>query len=290
MISKFENYTKEELQEILDNSNTFKEVLRKIGLSGIGNNYNTLHRYIDKYNLSTDYIDKHRKDVQSHSKYDTKESFTEAVEKGICKIKSKSMIERLVEYELKKYCCEECGVSNWNNKPIRLELHHKNGINDDDRLENLQLLCPNCHSQTDNFRALNISHVEKTKNKRIRKKKLCPICEEKEIKLSSNMCRECYEKLRRLSNNKINMDNDEQKKDLCPICKINYKNKTSEMCSECRKKERTKNFPPKEELEALIYTTPFTKIGELYGVTDNAVRRWCKKYNLPSTRNEIKQS
>lgn len=155
--SKFEEYNKDELQEILNNSNSFKEALEKIGLAGVGNNYNTLHTYIDRYNLSTDHIEKHRKDTISHNKYNTKEIFIDAIENGKCKSKSQNIINNLVKYELKEYCCEICGINSWNDKYIRLELHHKNGKHEDNQLDNLQFLCPNCHSQTDNFRALNIS-------------------------------------------------------------------------------------------------------------------------------------
>lgn len=59
--------------------------------------------------------------------------------------------ERLVKEGLKEYKCEICGLSEWQGKPISLQLHHLNGINNDNRLSNLQLLCPNCHSQTENF-------------------------------------------------------------------------------------------------------------------------------------------
>ena len=47
--------------------------------------------------------------------------------------------------------------------------------------------------------------------------------------------------------------------------------------------------PPYEELLELIKTTPFTKIGEKYGVSDNAVRRWCKSYDLPYKKKDIKE-
>ncbi|HEX8975952.1 MAG TPA: helix-turn-helix domain-containing protein [Solirubrobacteraceae bacterium] len=58
---------------------------------------------------------------------------------------------RLLMAELKGSRCEECGLSSWRSSPISLELHHINGDGNDNRLENLQLLCPNCHSQTANW-------------------------------------------------------------------------------------------------------------------------------------------
>ncbi len=51
--------------------------------------------------------------------------------------------------------CAECGITAWNNKPLSMHLHHVNGIKNDNRLENLQLLCPNCHSQTDSYSGRN---------------------------------------------------------------------------------------------------------------------------------------
>jgi hypothetical protein len=51
--------------------------------------------------------------------------------------------------------CNRCDLLEWNSKPIPLELNHKNGDNSDHRIENLELLCPNCHAQTDNYRGKN---------------------------------------------------------------------------------------------------------------------------------------
>jgi DNA-binding CsgD family transcriptional regulator len=62
---------------------------------------------------------------------------------------------RLVRDGLKPGRCEICGLSEWRGAPITLALHHVNGIRDDNRLGNLQLLCPNCHSQTENFAGRN---------------------------------------------------------------------------------------------------------------------------------------
>ena len=62
---------------------------------------------------------------------------------------------RLISEGLKQDRCERCGISEWQGRPITLALHHVNGLRDDNQLENLQILCPNCHSQSDTFAGRN---------------------------------------------------------------------------------------------------------------------------------------
>ena len=62
---------------------------------------------------------------------------------------------RLIGEGLKQNRCERCGISEWQGQPITLALHHANGVRDDNRLSNLQILCPNCHSQTSTFAGRN---------------------------------------------------------------------------------------------------------------------------------------
>jgi HNH endonuclease len=58
---------------------------------------------------------------------------------------------RLIKEGLKENRCEICGIDEWLGKSLNTQLHHRNGDGTDNRIENLQLLCPNCHSQTDTY-------------------------------------------------------------------------------------------------------------------------------------------
>jgi hypothetical protein len=64
---------------------------------------------------------------------------------------------RLFASGLKENKCEDCGIFMWQGKPLSMALHHINGNKHDNRLENLALLCPNCHSQTPNFGVKNVA-------------------------------------------------------------------------------------------------------------------------------------
>ena len=65
--------------------------------------------------------------------------------------------KKIIREGLKEYKCEKCGITEWQGEPISLQIHHINGDHHDNRLENLQFLCPNCHSQTDTYAGKNSS-------------------------------------------------------------------------------------------------------------------------------------
>jgi 5-methylcytosine-specific restriction endonuclease McrA len=72
--------------------------------------------------------------------------------------------ERLIDEGYKEYKCERCLLSEWLNGKIPLHLHHKDGNSENHKLENLEILCPNCHCLTDTYGSKNIS--DKTKEKK----------------------------------------------------------------------------------------------------------------------------
>jgi len=66
-----------------------------------------------------------------------------------------SIKRRLLEAGVLHNKCDECGISTWRGRPLSIQLHHCNGLRNDHRIENLRMLCPNCHSQTPSFAARN---------------------------------------------------------------------------------------------------------------------------------------
>jgi chromosome segregation ATPase len=74
------------------------------------------------------------------------------------KIKSHLIVIEQNKEEILKYECKICNISSWNENPISLQLDHINGVKNDNRLENLRFLCPNCHSQTNTWGSKNNKH------------------------------------------------------------------------------------------------------------------------------------
>lgn len=72
---------------------------------------------------------------------------------------SSKLKNRLLKEKVKEHKCEVCQLSVWLEKSIPLELHHIDGNRYNNSLQNLQLLCPNCHALTDNYRAKNIRNL-----------------------------------------------------------------------------------------------------------------------------------
>jgi hypothetical protein len=161
-------WTKEQFINAIKNSKSISQVFKKLGLSSGTSNYTTFHKYKEKWNLDTSHFNKNQ--VIRESVLKTK-SKTKTPLKDILTKKSYynrvHLKNRLIKEGLLKYECYTCGIIDWCEKKLSLQIDHINGNSIDNRLKNLQLLCPNCHSQTDSFAG------KKTKDKQ---KYICQNC------------------------------------------------------------------------------------------------------------------
>ena len=224
--------------KLVRESKNIYQVCIKLRKRPTNNYYLLVKNVIEKYKLSTTHFTN-----EVESKKGVKHLTNEEAFSNRGKFYNLSALKkRILKYNIKSYKCECCGISNWVGKPLSLQIHHINGNRFDNRIENLQLLCPNCHSQTDNFCKSDSAHL--TEKPEIRNK--CKICGQ-EIAKRSTYCRDCANKMRR----KINRPTAEE-------FLIKFK-----------------------EVKA------FLPLGKFYGVSDNAIRKWCRDYGVPTHTKEL---
>jgi transposase len=194
---------------------------------------------------------------------------------------------------------------------IPLEVHHVDGDRLNNELNNLQLLCPNCHAQTDNYCGRNIRDKEQqiSDDDLLNALRTSSNIKQALAKVGINYsAKSWYEKSYRLmQENNIKFPKKKKTRQKIPKKKITLhqeprrctscgkllKAKTKgDLCRQCYKfsEERRKvNWPSKEELLNDILTMPIIKVGEKYGVSDSAIRKWCKRYELPYKYSDIKK-
>ena len=170
------------LREIVKNCINFGEVLDALQIPRQGNNTKTLRGILDKEEIDYSHFTGR---AREYAKPGVKDINYYLANQGF--IKTSKLKEKLLKEGIKENKCEICGITEWNGKPLVMQLHHIDGNNKNNSLDNLQMLCPNCHSQTDNYcGSANIT--EETK-----KKYYCPDCG-KEINKGSKYCSVCYHK------------------------------------------------------------------------------------------------
>lgn len=147
MVSELDLISDAQFTEIVEKSSTVSEVLKTLGYSVNGNSWG-FHIVNDRMNkLGITFKKKFKINTKvPKEKAKIEKLLTENSDYNRHKLK-----KRLVEEGILEYKCDICGISEWQGQPISLQLHHRNGIHNDNRLCNIQLLCPNCHSQTENF-------------------------------------------------------------------------------------------------------------------------------------------
>lgn len=153
-------WTDKQLIEAVQQNKSIANVIKQLGLKPAGGNYITINSNIKKLQLDTSHFT--GQGWNQGLVFVPKKAIS--LEKILVKnsnYQSYKLSQRLTKEGLKGYKCECCGLTTWIGKPIKLELHHINGVHTDNRLENLQMLCLNCHSYTNNYRGKNIQSAQK---------------------------------------------------------------------------------------------------------------------------------
>jgi len=137
MARKYTRWSKELLEPIVAECKSIAQVLVKLDLKPAGGNYANLKHNLHKYNIDTSHF--------------TGQAWNRGKYQPLGELKGRMSIRSYMLREVNN-TCEECGIMEWQGKPISLELDHISGDNTDNSRENLRILCPNCHSQTSTFR------------------------------------------------------------------------------------------------------------------------------------------
>lgn len=221
--------TKEHFLNVVKSSKSFSEILKHFGMTNKGGNCITLKKRCLEENVDISHIPTGN-DSNRGRKFLKDKTPLKNVLVSNSSFSRSHLKKRIISEDVIEYKCEKCGNDGeWMGQKISLHLEHINGVSNDNRLENLCFLCPNCHSQTETYAGKNIPRVKYN-------------------------CVECG--------------------------KIITKSSKSKKCLSCIGKAKRVFDVTRETLESLLETKPMTKIGEMFSVSDNAIRKRCKKLGI----------
>ena len=144
--AKWKEFSEEQIRQIVAESKSNAEVAEKLGYCKTsGSAITSVKNMYEYYNLDTSHF--------AGQGWNKGNFDYDRFKKGNA-IRSAHMINAIVA--LRGHKCERCQLQQWFDRPITLEVHHKDGDHLNNELDNLELLCPNCHSYTDNWRGKNI--------------------------------------------------------------------------------------------------------------------------------------
>lgn len=154
-MKRWERFTRQEIEQFVKESFSYAQLASKIGYPNPrnGNAYRETHKMVEELYLNISHF-KGQGWLKGQN-YDNKKyiPFKEYI-KGDS-VQTNKLRIKLLKEGLKEYKCECCQNTTWNDQLIPLEVHHKDGNKSNNELENLELLCPNCHALTDTYRGKN---------------------------------------------------------------------------------------------------------------------------------------
>ena len=258
--------TEQDYRDAASKSFSIAGMCRVLGLGAFGANYRRIHKAIKEYNIDISHFTGKGWNIGCifDPSRGIKKDLSEILVENSTYDNTVSLKSRLLNEGLKEYKCERCGRTEWEGELIPLQLHHINGNRSDNRIENLQLLCPNCHALTDNYCGKNSNHIRNL------------TLEEKDIKI-----REVYGDYAKVIKKRILEKSTKPKeKKYCPICGTEItKDKRSTYCSyECAYRAQ-KKLPENSVMNEHIRNgMSISQIANLYNVTEASVRKWIRQH------------
>lgn len=248
-----DKFSREELEQIVKESSSIREIMRRIGYVGTsGSITKSVKKRLIDFNIPYNELFSKSSLKNSRRKLTDDDVFTKD-----STVSQSTVVKRYLEGNYSEYKCAICGQEPfWNGQTLTLTLDHINGINNDNRIQNLRWICPNCNRQLPTYGGRNFHRNPDGSAK----KNHCAMCKS-EISKNATLCKKCSEIQKR----------EKQEKE--------------------RQAKNTSVLPTpsSEELrEELIKTPNFTAVGKKYGVSGNTIIKWCKKYNIPHVIAEYK--
>ena len=246
-----------ELTQIVKESFSYAQVLRKCEIKVAGGNYGVLKNRIKRLNLDISHFT--QQGWNKNKKLGTKYPVEYYLKKDCNSIGSNELKKRLIAAKIFEHKCYKCNGTLWNNLPIPIELEHIDGDHNNNELSNLTILCPNCHAQTSTYRGKNQKRAGMVEL--VYTRDLSPRAERHESSSLSTGTKQ-----------KTNL------KKYCLDCK---KECLGLRCKKCEDKTRIgKNnkiqWPPNAELLDRLSKSNYSRLAKELNISDNAIRKHLK--------------
>lgn len=231
-------FTEEEARAAIAGSLTWSDALRRLGLRAAGGNHRTLKRWAAAWRISTDHFDPN---VVRRRTLGQAPMPLEAMLVEHSPYARQTVKKRLLAAGIKAPTCELCGRGEtWRGRRMAMILDHINGVADDHRLENLQIVCPNCAATLE-------THCGRH-NRRTPAELTCPTCERAFAPRNPRQ-RYCSQ-----------------------ACAHQGRYAVPQIA------QRRVPRPPYAQLVREVHALGWCAVGRRYGVSDNAVRKWVRQY------------